>query len=420
MEKTNVIIGGGIAGLSVAYELTKKGESALIVEKEGCLGGLLSSVKRNDYHIERYYHHIFENFDNTIRLLKELKLDHRLVTKPASTGFYDERLYRLSSPLDVLFFSPLNFVDKLGLARIVLKIKGADPSKFDNVPVKEWIVKNSSEKIFEKFFRPLLLSKYADNSNISASWFIERMKLRNKRSMGGEKLIYLRGGFELMIKELEKRILDNGGEISLSSQIDTVETDRKRIKNMRVSSEKIKVDNLISTINPDSLEKLVKGFKAPKLKYQGAACVLMAMKKKVHPYYWTNLIKPQLKFGAIIEHTNFMPLEDYNGEHLVYLASYPKEDSLIWKQTEKDVFESYFSDLKKIFPVNKQDVLKYWVFRNKESGLVFERGTAKKILPCRTRFENLFIGGMFNSYPERSSDESIRLGKECAKLALGG
>lgn len=417
----NIILGGGLTGLTAAYELTKKGEEVTVVEKDNQPGGLFASMKRDGYYIEKYYHHIFKNYANVIGLLKELGLGGELEWRKASSGFFDERLYRLSSPFDLLFYHPLSIKDKLDLARLVLKMKSIkDSIQFDDVIAEDWIIENSNSRVYEKFFKPLVLSKYEGYSNISASWFIERMKLRNKRGISGERLGYLRGGFEQMIQRMVKKIKDNGGEIRLSKTVSSTKNDGKKIKAVKIGSETIKSDNVISTINPDKLEKLVAGFKKPNVKYQGSACVLLALKKQLHPYYWTNIIRPELSFGAIIEHTNFMPPEDYGGEHLVYLASYPGEKSKVWGQSDGQVFESYFGDLKRIFRLDKKDILKWWVFRNRESGLVFETGTAKNMVQTTTRFENLFIGGVFNSYPERSSDESIRLGKECARLALGG
>lgn len=416
----NIILGGGLTGLTAAYELTKKGEEAIVIEKEDQLGGLLASIKRDGYYIEKYYHHIFKNYANVIELLKELGLDGKLEWREASSGFFDERLYRLSSPFDLLSYRPLSIRDKLDLARIMLRMKSIkDPIQFDGITAEDWIIENSSRRVYEKFFKPLVLSKYEGYSNISASWFIERMKLRNQRSISGERLGYLRGGFEQMIQRMVKKIKDNGGEIRLSKTVSSIKAEGKKIKSVKMGSETIKSDNVISTINPERLEKLVAGFKKPEVKYQGSACVLLALKKQLHPYYWTNIIKPELNFGAVIEHTNFMPPEDYGGEHLVYLASYPGEKSRVWAQSDGRVFESYLGGLKRIFRLDKKDILKWWVFRTKESGIVFETGTAKNMVQTTTGFENLFIGGVFNSYPERSSDESVRIGIECARKAVG-
>ncbi len=42
--------------------------------------------------------------------------------------------------------------------------------------------------------------------------------------------------------------------------------------------------------------------------------------------YWLN-IAHDAPFGALIEHTNFVPKERYGGDHLLYVASYVQDES---------------------------------------------------------------------------------------------
>ena len=59
----------------------------------------------------------------------------------------------------------------------------------------------------------------------------------------------------------------------------------------------------------------------PPIPYQGAACITLAIDRDVtRGIYWLNM-KDSAPYGAVVSHTNFIPVERY-GEHLVYLASY--------------------------------------------------------------------------------------------------
>ena len=53
------IIGGGIAGLSAAYELTKQGHFAEVFESAPFLGGQASTFDVHGGQLERGYHHLF-------------------------------------------------------------------------------------------------------------------------------------------------------------------------------------------------------------------------------------------------------------------------------------------------------------------------------------------------------------------------
>ena len=57
------------------------------------------------------------------------------------------------------------------------------------------------------------------------------------------------------------------------------------------------------------------------ISYQGTACALFGLKEKImDDIYWLN-IKEDVPFGAVIEHTNFIPESDY-GERLMYVTTY--------------------------------------------------------------------------------------------------
>jgi len=77
-EKYDVIvIGAGLAGLSAAYNLAKKGKKVLVLEKENYLGGRTSSWHENGIEIESGFHRHIGYYKKLPKLLKEvgLKLD---------------------------------------------------------------------------------------------------------------------------------------------------------------------------------------------------------------------------------------------------------------------------------------------------------------------------------------------------------
>ncbi|MBC7243108.1 MAG: FAD-dependent oxidoreductase, partial [Anaerolineae bacterium] len=69
------IIGGGIAGLTAAYELARQGIAVTLYEKEHVLGGLASSFPLDDGYLERYYHFICLNDQEYFQMLAELGLE---------------------------------------------------------------------------------------------------------------------------------------------------------------------------------------------------------------------------------------------------------------------------------------------------------------------------------------------------------
>lgn len=151
----------------------------------------------------------------------------------------------------------------------------------------------------------------------------------------------------------------------------------------------IPCDAVISTVEPRVLHKLTKNKLGALQKtllnihYQGTACALIGLDKRLmgNGNYWLN-IKANVPFGAVIEHTNFMPFEDY-GEHLVYIASYFQDGKdFRWIQKEAEVLDSYLKGLENIFPdFSRKDIHWAKLFRRMDSAPVYEQGYLEKILP---------------------------------------
>lgn len=70
-----VILGGGIAGLSVACELSEKGGTLTIVEKNPFVGGLARSVTGKGFIFDLGGHRFYSDRKSIIEKLKEKSND---------------------------------------------------------------------------------------------------------------------------------------------------------------------------------------------------------------------------------------------------------------------------------------------------------------------------------------------------------
>lgn len=419
-----VIIGGGFAGLAAAHKLRNSHE-VVIVEKDRYLGGMASSYKINDYYIERYYHHIFQSDNEILQLIEELGFDGRLEWLRGSTGYFvDGKAYSMNTPLEILQFPPLSIIDIMRLGLLVVRAKFIkDTEPYDDITAADWIKKISGFSVYKNFFAPLLASKFGSNAErVSAAWLLGRIQIRSNRGTDGEKLGYIRGGFGLLINALEKSIVDSGGVIKTDCSVSKIVIENNAVCGVVADGNLIECDAVISTVAPDVLDvitgkdldihNMIAG-----IRYQGTACALFGLKKKLmDDIYWLN-IKADVPFGAIIEHTNFLPLSDY-GDHLVYVTAYFQDASdPLWKQDEEEVINSYISGLESMFPGFSRDDVKWTkIYRRLDTAPVYETGYKSKVLPIQTSISGLYLGGMFSpsNYPERSMNGSIIAGFECA------
>ncbi len=121
-----------------------------------------------------------------------------------------------------------------------------------------------------------------------------------------------------------------------------------------------------------------------------------------------------MSFGAVIEHTNFMPFEDY-GIHIMYLAAYSTPDGWLFNLRDEEIERMFLSDLRKL-GFKTESVRWAKVFKAKYSGPIYEKGYRRKVTPYRVA-DGFYIAGMTSkpNYPERSMNGSIKAGKEVAE-----
>jgi protoporphyrinogen oxidase len=427
-----IIIGSGLAGLSAGYKLCKSNE-VIIFEKDEDIGGMSASYYQDSngrkYFIEKYYHHIFRSDSELLALIKELGLEKQMLwLKGKDAYFVNGKYYPMNTPVEILHFKPLSFIDLMRLGLLVLRIKTInDTTSYDRIKARDWIIDIAGRSVYENFFAPLMKSKFGDNAgNISAAWLIGRVKIRSDRGKEGEKLGYMRGGFNSLIEALSREITERGGKILKNEKVTEIVINDNKVQGVIVEGKLITCDAVISTVEPRMLDALTKG----KLKnlhetllnihYQGTACALIGLNKRLMEdgNYWLN-IKADVPFGAVIEHTNFMPFDDY-GEHLIYITSYfQDEKDFRWVQKEEEVLDSYLRGLEKMFPEFTRTEIRWAkLFRRMDTAPVYEQGYLEKVLPFTAGPSGLYLAGMFSptNYPERSMNGSVKAGFEAANF----
>jgi protoporphyrinogen oxidase len=178
------------------------------------------------------------------------------------------------------------------------------------------------------------------------------------------------------------------------------------------------IDSVVIATMPNVLENLV-GYSC-EIEFQGTICSVISMSKSLLDTYWLN-IADEAPFGALIEHTNFVPPSRYGGEHLLYAARYiqsPDED--IWQQNDKEVHREWLNGISDLFNDFDRSYIN-WIktSRNPRTAPIYERGYLDMVVPYDLSdqvAEGVYYAGMGSraQYPERSLNGGIVAGYECA------
>src|SRR5579872_2136218 len=122
-KKCVCVIGGGFTGLAAAYELSRRGVKAVVVESDQAVGGLAGSFEVGGEWLEKFYHHWFKSDIYVLQLIEELDAQDRVMYRRTRTGMYFAgNFFKLSTPVDVLKFTALSMPNRLRLGLLALKV----------------------------------------------------------------------------------------------------------------------------------------------------------------------------------------------------------------------------------------------------------------------------------------------------------
>ena len=110
------IIGAGAIGLTAGYRLVQEGHSVTVLEQRLDAGGLAGTLPIGEETLEKIYHHIFTSDRHILQLMDEFGLSGDLTWNSPKSGIYmNGRMSPFSSPLDLIRFRELSFVDRIAL-----------------------------------------------------------------------------------------------------------------------------------------------------------------------------------------------------------------------------------------------------------------------------------------------------------------
>lgn len=240
---TNVVIGAGPAGLSAAWELSRIGLPAVVLEGDDVVGGLARTVRHGDHRFDVGGHRFYTRLPEVQRLWEDALGQDLLLRPRRSRILYQGRLFDYPlQPLDALRgLGPLESVRVVAsyLAAAVIR-RGEDRS------FEDWVSRRFGRRLFEIFFRTYSEKVWGlPCSRISADWAAQRIRdadlgviLRNALFGSGSRSIattlidrfhYPRLGPGMMWERFAERLASRGVETLLRSPVTRLTRDGDRV-----------------------------------------------------------------------------------------------------------------------------------------------------------------------------------------------
>ncbi len=425
------IIGGGAAGLSAGYELSKKGFEVHLFERDGVLGGLAGSFMLDGGYVEKYYHFICLHDHVYRNVLKELKLDHRLKWKLTDMSQYvNGRIHSFGRPLDLLFFPYLTWKEKIRFGLNIMRIKSShwdDWKKIEHIPVEPWLKATFGESVFETLHKPMVRLKFGEyRHTLSASWMwarIHRLGKSRTKIRQREKVGYVEGGSQIVMDALGDEIRRRGGTITLKAQVQGVWQEGEAVRGLIVEGKQLAFDAVVSTVPLPALlrllpESLTEGYwsKLRRIESIGVMCVFLRTSRPLTKYFWTNISDPEIDLAGIVEYTNLNPLPHLKGDSIIYLPQYLPSTAEKFNRPNDEIIREYIGYLKRINPEFRDEHIKEaLVFRDKYAQPICEVGFTKDIPEIRTPLDGFFLTDSSQLHPDdRTISNSFGLGQKAS------
>lgn len=425
-----VIVGGGFTGLTAAYMLSKQGHRVRVIEADFTAGGLAGTFQFSDgVKLEKFYHHWFNNDVYVPELVKELGMEGDVITLPTRTGMYfNGRMWKLSTPMDLLRFTALSLVDRIRLGFLVLQVRRIkDWRTIEHLSIREWLEPLCGKSVYRVVWEPLITSKFSIYAEaVNAVWMWKKLVLRGstRNDKGGEVLAYFKGGFGRLADAMVEAIERSGGEVSFGEKVMGVSAAGDRLLALHTDHGEIAGRQFIFTsafpIIADIFEKATNSdwlVRLRRVHYLGNICLVLRLKHSLSDTYWLNVNDPGFPFVGVIEHTNFDLPENYKGSHIVFLSRYLAVEDSVWSYSDEQYVDFALEHLKRMFPkMDRSWVLEHRVWRAEFAQPVTERNYAQYVPGRETPFVNASISTMAQIYPEdRGTNYAIREGREVAE-----
>ncbi|MGI9584465.1 MAG: NAD(P)/FAD-dependent oxidoreductase [Acidimicrobiia bacterium] len=426
------VIGGGMLGLTLALELTDRGDKVTIHERGDTIGGLASSFQLGDVTWDRFYHVTLQSDAALRSLLQTLDLDESLQWQPTGTGLYaNGKLYPVSSAIDYLKLPVLSPVAKSRIGATVLKAsRTTDWRKMEQITARDWLTRWSGSKAYESFWAPLLRSKLGDRYEEASAAFIwaiiQRLYAARRAGMKQDLFGYVPGGYAQVLERFHDTLESRGVEIVLSSDVLEVADVGHGVQVRTAAGAEEYSDVIVTAPSPiavDIVEGLTEAERTAHngIQYQGVVCVSLLLDRPLEGYYVTNITEDSFPFTGVIEMTALVDPEVFGGRSLVYLPKYAGPTDPIFDQSDDDITNHFVDALSKMYPA---------VFDSKIEAVGVSR--ARHVLPISTVGYSESLPPMTTSVPgvhivntahilngTLNVDETVQLATRAAETLVG-
>jgi protoporphyrinogen oxidase len=333
-----IIAGGGPAGLTAAYELSKHGKPCVVLESDPrMVGGISRTDQYKGYRFDIGGHRFFSKNGEINDLWREILGEEFLTRSRLSRIYYDRKFFHYPlKPVDALW--KLGFWRSCRIVASYLKARLA-PIRPER-SVEDWVVNRFGRELFQIFFKSYTEKVWGmPTSEIRADWAAQRIKDLDlvkavtsalfgrwlaRRGEVIKTLIdqfhYPRLGPGQMWEVARDKIRAHGGAVHLDRRVVQIEHDGTMVTAFRTRDldgrqtrylgghflSTLPIRDLIRAMNPPAPPEVIRA--AESLKYRDFLTVVLIIDRaQTFPDNWIYIHEPGVQLGRVQNFKNWSP-----------------------------------------------------------------------------------------------------------------
>lgn len=436
MKKKIAIIGAGPAGLTAAYELSKKNIKVDIYEASDSVGGMAKTIPMWGQFVDLGPHRFFSSDSRVNKLWLEIVGSEYKMVKRITRIYYKKTFFNYPlKPFNALF--GLGFFESVYciLSYFYSKIK----FKKKTNTFEDWVINRFGERLFNIFFKSYSEKLWGINCNkLDADFAAQRIKKlslidaiksalfknkKNKHKTLVDEFAYPLKGTGYVYQLMLNKIKQNNNSIFFNTLIKNIivsnEENSKPIIQFTDGNKKI-YDHIISTM---PITKLIEGIQAPQkildysksLKFRNTILVYLEIDgSNLFPDQWIYIHNNELKTGRITNFNNWVETIN-NGKNntILCLEYWCNEEDKIWTVEDNQLIDIAKIDIKKSGLIKNRDIKNAKVKKLPNCYPVYNSGYKNYLKPIEkflSTKKRISVIGRYGSFKYNNQDHSILMG----------
>ncbi len=433
-QRPVVVLGGGPAGLTAAYQLVKAGKPVIVLESTDQLGGIARTTVKNGFRFDLGGHRFFTKVEEVDALWHEI-VGAEFLKRPRQSRIYWNDKF-LEYPLQ-----GVDVIRKLGpveLTRCMVSYMwAAVKPKGTEDTFEEWVSNRFGKRLYNHFFKTYTEKLWGVKATeIRAEWAAQRIKGLSFFSAAKAAFLGNKGNIKSLISEfnypkygpgqmwelMAEAITSRGGEIRLNAPVTKlVVDDHKRVVEVVAGGETLTPSHVISSLPlrttvgvAEPQAPLAVRDAAQGLRYREFLTVLLVIGgKDLFPDNWIYIHQPGVQVLRIQNFKSWSPymVPEGSTDASVGMEYFCFEGDTLWNTPDDDLVKMAAGEIEKLKLAKACDVKFGFVERVHKAYPIYDELYAERVKTIRSWLEtdmtNLIQVGRNGLHRYNNSDHSM-------------